>query len=149
MHGTNLFVINIPCPFSVPKLRFWIFIIGSSFSLALNLLLRVLNPWSDWTMYWHQKPFYHILHSQMRGDGVSASLAGDQWTKRRRGDSGCLESPRWARTGTMFSLHLKAQQESLWPSEVREACQCGVSRSECGLKLLEQKSLTWLLCETG
>lgn len=67
-------MINILCPFSFPKLRFWYFIIGNSLPLVLSILLKVTNPLSDLTIYWHLKLFLHFLLPQIRDYGVSLSL---------------------------------------------------------------------------
>lgn len=75
IHCTNLFVINILCPFSFSKLRFWYFFIGNSLPLVLNVLLKVTNPLSDLTIYWHLRLYFHFLQPQMRtGNGVSLSF---------------------------------------------------------------------------
>ena len=129
LHCTNLFVINILCPFSYPKLMFWNVTIGYSFPLALNILLKVINPLSDNNLL-TSKAFLSFYGLRWEVLGSQPPLLEVSEPRPVEGTL-VVSSPGWTRTGTVVILYLKAWQESLFPSAIREACWCGVVGRQC------------------
>lgn len=149
LHCTHLFVINILCPFSYPKLMFWNVTIGYSFPLALNTLLKVINLLSDNNILTSKAflSFYglrwEVLGSQPPSLEVSEPRPGEGTL--------VVSSPVWTRTGTVVILYFKG-----WTGKpLTFSNQRGMLVWSCGTSVwlssnhLSFLSLTWPMREMG
>lgn len=156
LHCTHLFVINILCSFSYPKLMFWNVTIGYSFPLALNTLLKVVYLLSDDTIL-TSKAFLSFYGLRWEVLGSQPPLL--EVSEPRPGEGTLVvSSPLWTRTGTVVILYCKGPTgKPLTFSNPRGVLvwSCGTLVWSCGTSVwlssdhLSFLSLTWPMREMG